>query len=137
MAAIEVGILRFREVYQGDMLDVTIDIEGIDLTGKTLKMQVRKTPTSEAVLTFEEDDAPSSGGLNSLTLTVNSITNSTVRFYKTAQEMADITPLSYNVRPSKKYALTVVMFTDDDDIEDTQTIIEGDMEVIEQITLIE
>jgi len=107
MAAIEVGILRLREVYQGDMLDVTFTIEGIDLTGKTLECQVRKTPTSDAVLTFAEDD---DSVLSSLTKTVESNTITRVRFYKRADQMADILPLSViGARPTKKYYIVMAI----------------------------
>ena len=132
MAAIEVGILRILKYYQGDMLDFSFEIAGIDLTGMTLKCQIREKVDSEPILTFEEDD---DSVLSSLTKTVVSSTSTTVRFYKTAQQMADIAPLSeYGARPTLKYILTIVMFTDDSNIEDTQTIVEGEFEVLHQIT---
>ncbi|MBU0973859.1 MAG: hypothetical protein KKC20_24690 [Proteobacteria bacterium] len=127
MPAIEVGRLRFRNVFVGDLFDVTFQISGIDLTGKTLRCQVRKDKDSEPVLTFSEDD-------NSIQKTIVSTTLTTVRFYKTADEMANIPILSVGVRPILLYYFTVVMFTDDSDVEDITTIIEGDMEVVPQLT---
>ena len=132
MAAIEVGILRIREVFQGDLLDITFTIEGINLTGKTLKCQVRENADSDPVLTFEEDD---DSVLSSLTKTIVSTTQTTLRMYKRADEM-DIEPLPLVGRIRTKYLLTIIMFTDDSDIEDIETIIEGTMEVVPQVTII-
>jgi len=130
MAAITAGVLSFRDVFQGDLFDVTISITGINLTGKTLECQVKENKDATAVLTFAESD-------DSLQKTIVDTDTTTLRFYKEAADMADIPPLSARGdRPFLRYYLTVVQYTDDSDIEDTQTIIEGTMEIVPQITLL-
>lgn len=128
MSAIQTGTIKFSNVFQYDMFDITFDIEGIDLTGKTLLCQVKESPESVAILEFNEDD-------DSLTKTVVSSVKTTVTFYKDSQEMS-LPPLFDVGQTIIPYYLTIVMFTDDSDIEDTLTIIEGTMEVIHQITLL-
>ena len=128
MSAIQTGTIAFTKVFQYDMFDNTFDIEGIDLTGKTLLCQVKETPDSAIALEFNEDDG-------SLTKTVVSSTKTTVIFYKDSQDM-DILPLFEKGSSSISYYLTIVMFTADSDIEDVQTIVEGSMEIVPQITLL-
>ena len=134
MAAIKQGILHFREVYQYDKFDVEFEIVGINITGKTLLMQVRADADSDVALEFTEKD-------NSLLKSINSTTSTVVRLVKTADQMI-IPPLSVNVRPPVLYQFTIVMFTNDDSdndyndqiIIDTQTIIIGTMEVLPNTT---
>jgi hypothetical protein len=128
MSAIQTGTIAFTNVFQYDMFDNTFDIEGIDLTGKTLLCQVKESPDSAVALEFNEDDG-------SLTKTVVSSTKTTVTFYKDSQDM-DIPPLFEKGSSSISYYLTIVMFTDDADIGDVQTIVEGSMEIVPQITLL-
>ena len=124
MAAIIVGVLRFRDVFKGDLFDVSIKITGIYLTGKTLRCQVRENADADPVLTFSEDDG-------SLTTTITAANTTTVRFYKEAEDM-DVPVLA----DGALYQLTIVMFTDDSAIEDTLTIVEGDMQVVDQYTIL-
>lgn len=116
MAAIIQGVLNFKNVYTKDLFDVTFDIEGIDLTGKTLKCQVRETPDSPLIVEFSEDDS-------SLIKTVVSATLSTVRLIRDSKYM-DIEP--------RKYYHTIIMYSTDNDV---QTIINGYFDIIPQITV--
>jgi hypothetical protein len=125
MAAIQVGTLNFDNVYQHDMFDITFSITGesggpaeIDLTGKVLKMQVREEVDGAVKLEFNEDDG-------TLTLTENSDGTYDVRLYQDA-EVIDM--------EAGVYYHTIVMYTDDSNIEDVQTIIAGTMTVVNQYT---
>jgi hypothetical protein len=128
MAAISPGNISFRKVFQYDLFDITFDIEGVDITGKTLLMQVRENPDAAVSLEFMESDG-------SLTKTVVSTTKTTVRLYKDSHDMT-VEPLFQKGESSISYYLTIIMFTQDADIEDIITIAEGTMEVVDQITLV-
>lgn len=113
MAAIEVGILDFEDVVKGDLFDVSFDIEDIDLTGKTLLMQVKKDDT--LIIEFKESD-------NSLTKTVVSTVKTSVRIIKT--------PTLMNTVTVSVYPYSIIMYTAADD---EQTIVEGNFYVVTKI----
>jgi len=117
MAAIIAGTINFTDVYFGDLFDVTFEITGIDLTAKTLRSQLRTAYDTEIVLEFKETDG-------SLTKTVNSTTSTTVQLLKTASLMEI---------PLGTYQHTIIMYTTDEDV---QTIINGTMTIIPQITIL-
>jgi hypothetical protein len=129
MAAIQPGVIRFNNVYQYDMFDVTFEITGINIGGKTLKCQVRESADTPVVLEFIESDG-------SLIKTVVSTTLTNVRFYKESEEMK-LPPLSEPNMTPKYYQLTIIMYTDDSDVEDVVTIVTGTMNVIAPITTVE
>lgn len=128
MSAIIPGIISFQNVYQLDMFDISFDIEGIDLTGKTLKCQVRENADSDVVLEFNEDD-------DSLIKTIVTTNKTTVTFYKDSVDM-DIPVLSEAPAAIVYYQLTIIAFTDDSDIEDVETIVKGTMNILPQITIL-
>lgn len=117
MAAIEIGLFNFDNVVTGDMLDVTIDIAGIDLTGKTLKCQWRESYDTAAVVELKESDG-------SLIKTVVSSILTTARFVKNSTAMKI---------PMGIYKHKIIMYTTSEDV---QTIAEGTAEVVFQITLL-
>lgn len=117
MAAIITGTINFTNVYAGDLFDVTFEITGIDLTGKILQSQLRATYDTPIVLEFKESDG-------SLIKTVVSTTSTTVRLLKAASLM-EITPGAYQH--------TIIMYTTDEDV---QTIVNGTMTIIPQITIL-
>lgn len=117
MAAIEIGYLYIEDQYQNSKLDFEFDIEGIDLTGKTLLCQAKSSTRSDVAIEFKETDG-------SLEKTVVSETLTTVRFYKGATEM-DIIP--------GVYQHTIIMYTESD-ADDTEVIAKGKITIINQIT---
>ena len=80
MAAIQTGTINFDQVFTGDLFDVTIEIDDIDLSGMELEMVVFDDPDVDPILTFSEEDG-------SLTKVVNSSTKTTIRLLKQATDM--------------------------------------------------
>lgn len=118
MAAIQVGSVNFTEVYQHDMFDITINVDGLDFTGKTLKMQVREEVDGAVKVDFNETDA-------TLTKTELSDGSWDVRLYQDANVIE---------MDAGTYYHTIIMYTDDSDDEDVQTIIAGTMTIVNQYT---
>ena len=116
MAEIVAGAMNLEDVRHGDLFDVVFDVEGIDLTGKTLFCQVRREMDAEVCLTFRESDG-------SLIKNVVSSNLTTVTLRKSSTFMKSVSPYAY------KY--DIIMFTTNDD---EQTIIEGKINVIPRIT---
>jgi len=118
MAAIEKGIIKLENVVSGDMLDVTIEVRhDIDLSGKTVYAEMRRNKDLDLVLKFQEADG-------SLVKTVASPQVMMLRFYKPASAMElDI----------YTYKMSVIMGTAPS-YEDKQTIIEGTVGVVLEIT---
>jgi hypothetical protein len=104
--------MNLSEVIIGDMINFTIPISGLDLTGKTLKMQWSEAWDQTPALTFQESD----GTLTKSLVQGENTTNITL--YQTSATMANIKKGTYNI------ALT--MFTGANDI---QTIIKGTAKV--------
>lgn len=120
MAAIVPGILVIQDVYQYDLFDISFDIEGINLTDKTLRCQVREEAGTTIVLDFNEDDG-------SLSKTIVSTTKTSVRLLKDSADM-DVA--------EGTYMFTIIMFVDDADIDDIQTIVKGTITILAQITVL-
>ncbi|MBV5326138.1 MAG: hypothetical protein JZU65_00655 [Chlorobium sp.] len=116
MAALIPGTLIIEDHKYGDKLDISFDIEGIDITGKTLLCHWKTSPGNNPILIFKESD-------QSITKVILSTSKTSVRIYKPANEMR-ITP--------NKYFLTLIMFTNETD---TETIMVGSATIVNQITL--
>jgi hypothetical protein len=127
MSSIIPGIIHFNQVYQFDEFNESFELAGISLDGKRLTCQVREMPDTPVVLEFSEDD----GSLTKTETDSGFIT--TVTLFKESDQMS-LPPLFEFGQTSIKYNLTIIMYTDDSDIEDIQTIVKGDMEVVHQIT---
>lgn len=127
MPSIIPGIIHFNQVYQFDEFDESFQLSGIELDGKELKCQVRTDPDTEVVLEFNQQDG-------SLAKTeTDSMLITTVTLYKRGDEMS-IPPLFEFGKASVRYHLTIIMYTPDADVEDVQTIVKGDLEIVHQIT---
>jgi hypothetical protein len=120
-------VIHFTQVYQYDEFSEIFDIVGLDLEGKKLLCQVRTEPDAEVVLEFSEDDG------SIIKDSTDSSLTTTVKLYKRSDEMT-IPPLFDFGQSSVKYYLTMIMYTEDSDIEDVVTIIKGDLEIIHQFT---
>lgn len=127
MSGVIAGAIQFNEVFQYDEFNETFDISGIDLDGKRLLCQVRETPETDVVLEFNEDDQSLvKGQTDSLLVTE-------VTLYKRSDEMIP-PPLFEFEAKSVAYHLSIIMYTDDGDVEDVTTIVTGTMEIIHPIT---
>lgn len=120
MAAIQIGTLNFKQVFVGDLFDVTFDITSINLTGKTLVMTVFDEPTNTPILTFQESDG-------SLVKTVVSTTLTTVQLLKHGGSM--VIPVLAETSPENRYYLLLKMYSV---ITDKQTILKGYFEVVDK-----
>lgn len=116
MAAISIATFNFDDVVKGDMIDISIDIEGIDLTGKTLLCQWRENYDKDVVVEFNETDG-------SLVKTIVSTTKTTVQFLKYSSSMDVIIGT---------YLHSIIMFTTDEDV---QTLAKGTVSIVSQITI--
>lgn len=116
MARIKRGTLRLRDVKRGDKMDFSVLFKGYDLAGKNLAMDVRRDASSVAVLRFSTED----GSIE----VVQDIVNDgwTVTFKKTSLQM------KVN---AGTYKIDVEAYTTD---EDTETICDGYMEIVPEIT---
>ena len=115
MSAIILGKLTLDEVIHGDLFDITFDIEDINLSGKTLLMQVRLEQDLPVIVEFKESDG-------SLLKTVTSNILTTVRLLKSSVAMKQV-QLGF-------YKHSIIMYTSADD---EQTIIDGLFTVVEKI----
>lgn len=105
------------ESIRGDFLDVTLDFEGFDLTGKSVKAQLKKAP-GQATPNLEFTD-----GDSSLVVDIIDTSNATIQFVKTSTEMA--------VLDVGQYYIDIQMFTDVDDV---KTIGKGIFKIVQDIT---
>ena len=120
MAEIRVGKIRMKDHFTGDAINVSFQISGINLTGKTLFCQVRETIDSAPVAEFREDDS-------TLNKTINSTVLTTVQLVRLSTEpKIPVLPITIPITP---YILTIISFTSPSDI---QTIVEGTLIVREQ-----
>jgi len=127
MPSIIPGVIHFNQVYQFDEFNESFEIQGISLDGKRLTCQVRETPDSDVVLEFSEDD-------QSLMKTdTDSSLITGITLYKASEDMS-LPPLFEFGQSSVRYHLTIIMYTDDADIEDVVTIVKGDLEIVHQFT---
>lgn len=113
MSAIEPGELIIEDHKSGDKIDITFDIENVDLTGLTLKCECKVTPDSEPALVFLESDG-------SLAKVVKSATLTTVLLIKTAPAMAI---------PPNLYGLYIIAYSSTTDV---NTIVEGSLEIVKR-----
>ena len=105
----------FEDVIHGDLFDVVFDIEGVNLTGMTLLMQVKKGMDKPVVCEFKESD-------NTLVKSVVTTSITTVTLHKSA--------VSMKLVPVGLYQYSIVMYSSADN---EQTIIEGKFDVVVKI----
>lgn len=118
MSDITPGELEVDEIYTRDEVNFSFDLEGLDLTGKTLFSQWRKAFDTAVVAEFKESD-------NTL---VKSDTNlqtliTTITFHLAA---------SKNLIEPDTYKMTLISYST---VDNTQTIMKGTATIVPQITI--
>lgn len=117
MAQFEIPTLDFLEIRRGDRFDVSFGLEGFDLTGQNLLMQVKPLNSNRVVLEFSTDD----GSITFIPVPDEENTW-TIRLQKVAPSMEII---------ARPYRYDMEAYTN---VNDITTILKGLFDVEEDVT---
>ena len=117
MSLIQRGQLHLQGIKKGDALDITFEVEGYNFAGKELAMDIKIGPNGNPLVRFSSEANPPTIQANLV------VTDWFITLSQTSLEMKKLSP--------GKYVFDIETYTTD---EDTETIIDGTIEIVAEIT---
>ncbi len=116
---IERGKLEIRNVKKGDALDIDFEVEGYDFAGKELAMDIKVGANGDPLVRFSSEANPPT-----IFAAIDPVSGEwVITLFQTSLEMKKLNP--------GRYVFDIETYTTD---EDTETIIDGTIEIVAEIT---